>query len=189
MDLPPLPLRIGFDRARILRSALVLLTIATIGGMLLVVRQHVRPSALGQWFGSRSLGPVPLPLVVVEGIALLVVGAALHSAWQRRDYIVLRDDGIEFHNYHGVFHVAWENIARLERAAGGYVGIQIRDVGRLVETHEGTAEQRERLAKLEPFSGYELILHPEQLPCGVDRFVGWTTRLRGRAKEQHVSGS
>lgn len=181
-DLPPLPLRVGFDRARILRSAIVFLALATLGAILLAGLQHARPSMLGEWLGSRSLGPVPLIFVLVEGTALLVVGAALNAAWQRRDYLMLREDGIEFHNYHGIFHVAWGNIARLERAEGGFVGIQVRDLERLVATHEGSAEQRERLATLEPMSGYELILQPEQLPCGVDRFIQWVTELRQRAE-------
>jgi hypothetical protein len=181
-DLPILPLRIGFDRARIVRSALVLFVVATIGGMVLVALQRARPSALGQWLGARSVGPVPLLLVVVEGLALLVVAVAVWSAWQRRDYIVLRDDGIEFHNYLGVFLVAWENVARLELASAGYVGIQLRDRTRLVATHKGTAEQQERLATLEPISAYDLILHPEQLPCGVEQFVAWVTELGRRAE-------
>jgi hypothetical protein len=177
-ELPPLPLRIGFDRARIVRSALVMLAVATVGAVVLVLFQRARPTALGEWLGARNLGPVPLLFVVVESVALLVAGVAVASAWQQRDFIVLRADGIEFHNYHGVFLVEWENLARLERTTAGYVGLQLCDPARLIATHQGTAEQRDRLATLEPVSGYELILHPEQLPCGVDRFVAWVQALR-----------
>jgi len=125
-ELPPLPYRIGFDRARIVRSALVMLAVAAVAGVVVIQLQRARPSALGQWLASRTLGPVPLVFVVVEAAALLMVGAALCSAWQRRDYLLLRADGIEFHNYHGVFFVDWKNVARLERAPAGYVGVQLR---------------------------------------------------------------
>jgi hypothetical protein len=180
-ELPPLPLRVGFDRRRVVRSAVVLLAIATVGSTVFTLVQRVRPSFLGRWLGTRSLGPVPLLFILVEAVALGIVAVAVASAWQRRDYVVLRDDGLEFHNYHGVFLVAWPNIARLERAAAGYVGIQLHDPARLCDTHQGTAEQRASLASLEPFSGYELILHPEQLDCGIDRFVAWSDELRRRA--------
>jgi hypothetical protein len=179
--LPALPYRIGYDRWRIVRSALVLLALSTAGGVVVTLVYRGRPSPLGEWLGSRGVGPVPLLFAAIEALALFLVVVAVVTAWRRRDSVVLRAEGIGFQNHCGQFLVEWDNIARLERAPAGYVGIKLRDLARLVETHRGTPEERVRLAALEPYPDYDLILQAEQLSCGVDRFLAWAGALRRAA--------
>src|SRR5213593_2358925 len=95
--LPALPLRVGYDRWRVVRSALALLTLAVAAGFLVTALQRVRPTLLGV-LAWQTVGPFPLLFTLVVGIALLVVLAAVVSAIRRRDFLVLRSDGIEFHN-------------------------------------------------------------------------------------------
>src|SRR5438132_10218043 len=92
-ELPSLPLRIGYDRRRIVRSAVVFLALATIAGLVLAGVMRARPSGLGQLVGSRYVGPVPLPLALVEGVALLVVVVTVGGALGRRDFLILCEEG------------------------------------------------------------------------------------------------
>jgi hypothetical protein len=182
-ELPPLPHRIGYDRRRVVRGAVILLFLATVVGAVLANRLGGRPTALGDFLASRGLDPVLVPFLIVEALALLLIALSVAGAWRQRDHLILREEGIEFHNHLGGFLVKWDNVDRLEIAPAGYVGIRLRDRSLLLETHRGTVEQRERLAELEPFAGYDLILHPEQLACGTSRFVSWAEAVQRRPRQ------
>jgi len=163
-----------FGRTR-LQSARAALLLALLGGAAigLVNWQIVRPRGpLGTAYratGHHPLLPLMLALPVVFALALVGYRKSVRTAEQFR----IMAEGLEVRGFYGRYVLQWSNIAEAATTAGGSLGVRVRSREAVLETHEGTAQQREWLRTLTPFGDWDYSYPRADLGCPADQVLEW----------------
>jgi len=167
---------IGPDRGALLRSALVTIVVPAAIGLLLQRAGILENSPLGAL--GRTTG---LPMVALAGIALgvLIAVVLLKDGWKHR--VVLGERDLVIRNELGTSRVSYENIAAAREVPSG-AGITLKDPAAWMETFEGSASGRRKMAQLSALTtrawGCEVAIAHKFLAVGPGQFV---EQVRARA--------
>jgi hypothetical protein len=162
--------RFGRTPAEALRAALVFAVLGC-GLVLGVVRLITRPqSPLGV-----LLGGVPPAILDGAGIALVAAFAVggYFKALRSADIFLVTPEGLRVRGALGSYLLAWDNVREAGAAAGGALGIGVRDREAVLRTHEGTPRQREWIRTMEPFGEWDYLYPRADLGVPVEEILGW----------------
>lgn len=146
----------GRTPAQVARAALLLCVFG--GGAVVSVERMLTRAGTPLGIAYRSTG-LPLWLPLVTGWSAVVVFAAI-GVWQSltsRERYRITPEALEVDGPMGLYRIRWTNVADAGVAVGGALGIRLRDAAALVETHVGTAQQREWLATTRPYGDWDLL--------------------------------
>ncbi len=146
----------GRTPAQVARAAVLLCVFG--GGAVVAVERMLTRAGTPLGIAYRSTG-LPLWLPLVTGCSAVLVFAAI-GAWQSltsRERYRITPEALEVEGPMGCYRIRWTNVADAGVAAGGALGIRLRDPATLVETHVGTSQQREWLATARLYGEWDLL--------------------------------
>src|SRR4051812_47243670 len=164
-------IEIRYDRRRHLRLLALSFLLGTVAATVFGYGASQRGSLLGRGLAAVGVPPGALVFVLVEGLTTAGVLYAFAHILRRRHRIRLTVQGLEIEDGFGRYDVPWETIAATGECPGPLAGIRVKDRAPLLQSHQGTAAQRELLATREPVGGYDLVFTREELDCGIEPFL------------------
>lgn len=121
-----------------------------------------------------ALGLSPLAVPVAGTLVVLALAVSgYRKALQSRPQFRLTAPGLEVTDAVGRYLLAWDNIAGCGEAAGGALGIRVRDREAVVATHAGTERQREWLRTLPPYGEWDFLYPRSDLGRPVGEILEW----------------
>jgi hypothetical protein len=174
--MPPFVIR--YDRRRLFRSLAVAWVIGTLAAALMASAATQRRSLLAHVWDLAGVPPAAATFALVEGLTLAGVLYTFGHALRRPDRIRLLPEGVEVRDSLGTYRIDWDNVAGCGPYLDSMAGIRLDNPGELLETHSGSARQRQLLETREPVGGYDLVFSREQLDCGIERFLTELERFR-----------
>lgn len=171
----PHPDRFGRSPAALARGAalLALLGSAAVYGLIRVLARPESP--LGALLGGSGIPPGLLAALGIGAVLAVALGGFL-KALRTAEVFRLTPRGLLVQGTMGSYLLAWENIRRAEEAAGGALGIQVRDREAVLETHSGSPRQREWLRTMEPFGEWDFLYPRAEIGYPAEQVVEWMRR-------------
>lgn len=107
--------------------------------------------------------PVPLVYALALGVVWVVALIGFFQAVTRAPRLEIRPDGLRVVGQLGSYRLSWPNIREAAVTRSGALGLRLTRRDEMVETHEGTPQQREWLRTMEPFGDWDLVFNRAEL--------------------------
>jgi hypothetical protein len=154
------------------RAAILL---ALLGGAAVagVERFLTRPhTPIGDAFLATGIPPW-LPLVLGLGIVLALAVFGYWRSVRSAEQFRLTSEGLQVDGPLGCYVLEWRNIREAEVTPTGSLGIRVADRDAVLQTHQGTEQQREWLRTMEPYNGWDFLYPQADLGYPPETVLSW----------------
>jgi hypothetical protein len=107
--------------------------------------------------------PVPLVYALALGAVWAIALVGFFQAATRAPRLEVRPDGLRVVGQLGSYRLSWPNIREAAVTRSGALGLRLARREEMLETHEGTPQQREWLRTMEPFGEWDLVFNRAEL--------------------------
>jgi hypothetical protein len=107
--------------------------------------------------------PVPLVYALGLGAVWAVALIGFLQAVTRAPRLEVTPNGLRVVGQLGSYRLSWTNIREAAVTRSGALGLRLGSREEMVETHQGTPQQREWLRTMEPFGDWDLVFNRAEL--------------------------